>query len=635
MAETSHIKDQERERRQFTSRAVALFIFAVLGILVLVARMVQLQVIDYAKYSTRSEENRIQVQPLAPPRGLIFDRNGVLLADNRPVFTLELVAERIPDLDRLLDDLKKIVAISEQDLDSFHKRVSRPRRPFEPIPLKFVLSEEEIAALAVNRFRLPGVAVEAQLVRYYPHGPLMAHAVGSVRRMTEDDLRAFDPVQYSGTQFVGRLGVEHYYERSLHGEVGYQQVEIDARGRIRKVLEVQPAIAGEHITTQLDIRLQQVAKDALGDRRGAVIAIQPKTGGVLALVSSPGYDPNLFVTGMTNEQYRELTTSRDKPMFNRALNGKYAPGSTFKPVVGLAGLALGATTWEREIHDPGYFKIPGQARIYRDWSWTKANSGGQGTVNLHRAIYRSANVYFYDLGSRLDIDAWVRFAAQFGYGRNTTLDLPDASEGLLPTPIWKRGAKGMPWFPGDNVNLGIGQGDLLATPMQLATVAAVIANRGHFVRPRMFLSSDRALLENDPPPDMPDVVGVTPENWERMIDAMEDVVHRGNAGYHESGTAFPYIGQGLQYRMAGKSGTAQVVGIQQGETYDEKTLDEYQRKHAWFIAFAPADAPEIAVSVLVENGGGGSAFAAPVARKVIDAYLLDLLPRQGQQVANR
>jgi penicillin-binding protein 2 len=621
MAESGHIKDQERERHRFTSRAVALFLLALLGIFVLIGRMVQLQVLDYEKYSTRSEENRIQVQPLPPPRGLIFDRNGVLLADNRPVFTLELVAERVKDLDALLDDLRRIVAIADADIEAFRKRYARARRPFEPVPLKFVLTEEEIAAVAVNRFRLPGVVVEAQLVRHYPYADLVAHAVGSVRRVSEEDLKKLDPVAYSGTQFVGKLGVERFYERSLHGEVGYQQVEIDARGRIRKVLDVQPAVSGHHITVQLDVRLQQAAQAALGDRRGAIVAIEPATGGILALVSNPGYDPNGFVTGLSADDYRALTTARERPMFNRALNGQYAPGSTFKPIVGLAGLATGATTWERTIRDPGYFRIPGQKRQYRDWSWKRGNSGGQGIVDLHRAIYRSSNTYFYDLGYRMKIDDFVGFVAQFGYGRNTALDIVDASDGLLPNPQWKRGAKGEPWYPGDNVNIGIGQGDLLVTPLQLATAASIIANRGHFVRPRMLLSSDRPLLEDDPSVRESQIVGPTPSDWEKMVDAMEDVVHRTGA-YGQSGTAWYYIGQDIPYRMAGKSGTAQVVGIQQGEEYDEDILDEYQRKHAWFIAFAPADAPRIALAVLVENGGGGSAVAAPVARAVVDAYLL-------------
>jgi penicillin-binding protein 2 len=343
------------------------------------------------------------------------------------------------------------------------------------------------------------------------------------------------------------------------------------------------------------------------------------------MVSQPGYDPNLFVTGISDDQYRALVTSRDTPMFNRALNGQYAPGSTFKPVVALAGLSLGAADWEEEIIDNGSFRLPGQSRIYRDWSWTQGNSGGQGRVNLHRAIYRSSNVFFYNLASRMEIDDLAAFAGQFGVGRRMALDIPETSPGLLPNRLWKRGAKGLPWYPGDSVNIGIGQGDLLVTPLQLATLAATIANRGRTVRPRMLLASDRPLTEFDPPQPWPAVKGPSPDDWERLVDAMEAVVHRGDHGYRQNGTAWYYIGQDIPYRMAGKSGTAQVVEIRQGEEYNAEELDEYQRKHAWFIAFAPADDPVIALAVLVENGGGGSAVAAPVAREVIDAYLLPQL----------
>jgi penicillin-binding protein 2 len=622
MAASAQFKDPGREQQDFTGRAISLFLVALLAIFVLLARMIHLQVADYEKYRTRSDQNRIQVQPIAPPRGLIFDRNGALLADNQPVFTLALVAERITDLDALLAELRTMVELGDADVETFRKRFARRQRPYESVPLKVVLSEQEIAALAVNRFRLPGVVVEAQLVRHYPMGALMAHAIGSVRRISEDDLKTLDTVSYSATQFVGKLGVERVYENSLHGQVGYQQVETDARGRIRKVLSVQPPVAGQNLTLQLDTRLQTAATAALGTRRGAVVAIDPRTGGILAMVSNPGYDPNLFVTGMSPDVYKQLTGAREMPLFNRVTSGQYAPGSTFKPVVALAGLAHGATDWDRTINDHGYFKLPGQARIYRDWSWTRGNSGGQGIVNLTRAIYRSSNVYFYDLATRTGVDDLVSFAAQFGYGRNTSVDVADALPGRLPDRVWKRAAKGEPWYPGDTVNIGIGQGDLLVTPLQLATVASVLASRGHWIRPRLLLSSDEPLVEWDPPPPMPDITGISSEDWEHLVDAMEMVVHRGNLGYGQSGTAWAYIGQNIPYRMAGKSGTSQVVGIKQGETYNEKELSEFQRKHAWFIAFAPADAPEIALAVLVENGGGGSAVAAPVAREVVDAQLL-------------
>ncbi|MCZ6641286.1 MAG: penicillin-binding protein 2 [Gammaproteobacteria bacterium] len=625
MSPTLAIKDPVSERQSFGTRALTLFVIAAALLMGLVGRMVQLQVLEYDAYQMRSEENRIQVQALAPPRGLIYDRNGVLLAENRPVSSLALVRERIEDLDELIAELGTLVRIDDEDLEGFYQRLKRRRRPYEPIALKLNLDEEEIATLSVNRYRLPGVEVNTQLVRYYPQGAMLAHAVGSVRRVTEEDLRRLDPVRYSATKFIGKIGVERFYEQSLHGEVGYQQVETDAHGRIRQELDKKPPVAGQNITLHLDIRLQIAAYAALGQRRGAIVALDTRSGGVLAMVSNPGYDPNLFVAGISSEDYRALADSRATPMFNRAINGQYAPGSTFKPIVGLAGISLGLIDWEEQIEDRGWFKLSNQDRIYRDWSWKKDNSGGQGMVDLNRAIYRSSNVYFYNLVTRMDIDELAGFAAQFGIGQRTGVDIPDTSPGLLPDRLWKQGARGEVWYPGDTVNLAIGQGDLLVTPLQLAGMASIIANRGTRRRPRMLLSSDAPLVEFDPLPPLAPVRGPSPDDWERMVDAMEDVVHRGNKGYGQNGVAWAYIGQNIAYRMAGKSGTAQVVEIKQGEEYDEDELDEYSRKHAWFIAFAPADDPAIALAVLVENGGGGSSVAGPIAREVIDHFLLPQL----------
>ncbi|MCZ6619464.1 MAG: penicillin-binding protein 2 [Gammaproteobacteria bacterium] len=625
MSPSLSIKDSLSERRLFGARASALFVIATVLLLGLVGRMIQLQILQHDAYHTRSEANRIQVQPLAPRRGLIYDRNGVLLADNRPMLSLALVRERIADLDALIAELDTLVAISEEDLQGFRERLKRRRRPFEAVALKLNLSAREIATLAVNRHRLPGVEISKQLVRHYPLGAVLAHAVGSVRRITEQDLRRLDPIRYTATRFVGKIGVERFYEQSLHGEVGYQRVETDAHGRIRQELEKKPAVAGQNVTLHLDSRLQIAAAAALGQRRGAIVALDTRSGGVLAMVSNPGYDPNLFVTGISSRQYQALVDSRDTPLFNRAINGQYAPGSTFKPIVGLAGLSLGMVNWEEQIEDLGWFKLPNQNRIYRDWSWRKDNSGGQGLVDLNRAIYRSSNVYFYNLVMRMDIDQLSGFAAQFGIGQRIAVDIPDTSPGLLPNRLWKQGAKGEVWYPGDSVNMGIGQGDLLVTPLQMASIAAVFANRGIRRRPRMLLSSDRPLVEVDPLPPLPPVEGPSADDWERMVDAMEDVVHRGKMGYRQNGVAWAHIGRNISYRMAGKSGTAQVVEIKQGEEYDEEELDEYSRKHAWFIAFAPADDPAIALAVLVENGGGGSSVAAPIAREVIDHFLLPQL----------
>ncbi len=634
MASALSLNDPGSDRRNFVRRSAVLFAIAMLLIGVLVARLVQLQVIDHDTYQTRSDDNRIQVQPLPPPRGLIYDRHGVLLAENRPVSALALVSERVQDQDALVAELRKLVDIDEEDLANYRKRLKRKRRPYEAVTLREVLSEAESARLAVNRHRLPGVEVRTELKRHYPFGAVMAHAVGSVRRVTEEDLRRFDEADssnYSATEFIGRRGVERFYERSLHGEVGYQRVEINAHGRILKVLDIEPPKSGQDISLHLDSRLQIAATAALGERRGSVVAIDPKTGGILAMVSNPGYDPNLFVTGISSEQYQTMVNSLQTPLFNRAVNGQYSPGSTFKPVMGLAGISNGVITWDEQITDHGYFKLPNQDRIYRDWSWRQGGGGGQGIVDMNRAIYRSSNIYFYDLATRLSIDQIGSFARQFGIGRQLAVDVADASSGLMPDPIWKQGVKGEVWYPGDNVNVGIGQGDVLVTPLQLATMVSVIANRGRVLPPRMLKPEPGRLppLEFDPPQPLPDVIGPDPEDWERMVSSMEDVIHRGNRGfkdgYGQNGTAWAYIGRDIDYRMAGKSGTAQVVEIKQGEEYDEELLDEFKRKHAWFIAFAPADDPLIALAVLVENGGGGSSVAAPVAREVIDYYLLPQL----------
>ena len=615
------IKDPGREQEMFVGRAKTLFVIVVILFAVLIARMLTLQIVEHERYQLRADNNRTQIQTLAPSRGMIYDRNGRLLADNQTSFSLAVVAERVDDVDVLFSTIIEILSLGSEQVDRIQTELAKRRRPDSAVVILEALSEKQVALLAVNRHRLRGIEVISHLVRSYPMGALAAHAVGSVRRLNKEDLETVEPVQYSGSQFIGKRGVEAFYEKSLHGKVGYQKVETDAYGRVRRVLDVQGAQTGQNLTLHLDSELQAASVDALDGRRGAIVALDPLTGGVLAMVSEPSYDPNLFVSGMSSSQFRELTSSIYLPLFNRAVNGQYAPGSTFKPVVGLAGISSAITNWEETIEDKGWFKLPGQERVYRDWSWTKDNSGGQGEVNLNRAIYRSSNVYFYDLASRMEIGSLLGFAGQFGFGRNLALDIPEASSGLLPTPEWKRNVKNQPWYPGDSVNLGIGQGDLLATPLQMATVAATIANRGRVVRPKMLLSGDASIDATNSVDEPPRIVGLSEEDWESMVDSMEDVVHRGGKGFRGNGTAWAYIGQKIGYRMAGKSGTAQVVEINQGEVYDEEKLSEFRRKHAWFIAFAPVDNPTIAVAVLVENGGGGSSVAAPVAKAVIDAHL--------------
>ncbi|MAW46634.1 MAG: penicillin-binding protein 2 [Gammaproteobacteria bacterium TMED30] len=621
MAVALAIKDPNRERALIIRRAITFFVIIVLCLGVLAARFVQLQVYEHESYQYRSDKNRIQVQPLAPPRGLIFDRNGLLLADNRPSSALGIVVERVEDLEAMIQRVRGIVTLSEEQVEQFYQRVKRSRRPGEPVVLAENLSNADIAALAVDRHYLDGVKVITRLQRYYPQAGIAAHAVGSVRRMTEEDLRQVDPSRYRATQFVGKRGVEAYYESDLHGRPGFQQVETDAHGRVTRIIDIDPPSVGRNITLYLDAQLQRAAVNALGERRGAIVALDPKTGGVLALVSKPSYDPNQFVVGMSDSEFRALSESVYLPLFNRATNGQYAPGSTFKPVVGLAGIASGAMQWDTKIEDRGSFRLTGGEREYRDWSWTVDDSGGQGIVDLRKAIYRSSNVYFYDVASRLDIDYLARFAGEFGFGQNLAVDIRDASRGLVPDPEWKLGAKGEKWYQGDSVNLGIGQGDLLVTPLQIATYAAMIANRGRVVRPRMVMSGDDKSTASFAPLPSEQTSDLSAEDWQQIVAAMEDVVHLGGQGFRGNGTAWAYIGQSIGYRMAGKSGTAQVVEIRQGEEYDEEDLSEFRRKHAWFMAFAPVEDPQIALAVLVENGGGGSSVAAPVAKEVIDAYL--------------
>lgn len=622
MSEPLALKDHSGESRIFFERVAVGFGLLIVLTLVLVARLVYLQIIEHDKYSTLSDKNRIQVQSLPPIRGLIYDRNGELIADNIPSYSLTITAERTDGIDKTLDRLKTIVDISDDDIKAFKRRLKRRQRPFQSVPLLFKLTPKEIARIGVNKYDLPGVQIEASLVRHYPKGKLMAHAVGSVRRINEDDASKLDRVAYSGTDHIGKIGVEKYYEHALLGKVGYERVETDARGRIMKVLDSTPPIPGKNLVLTVDSSLQKAASDALGDRRGTVVAINPKTGGILALVSKPSYDPNLFVSGIDYKTYERLRDSPDHPLFNRAIQGQYEPGSTIKPFMGIAGLTSGVITPEFTIHDPGWFKLPGSERLYRDWNWTVEGYGGHGEVNLEKAIYRSCNVFFYTLATKLGVDRIHDYLNKFGFGSVTVIDLPEARRGLLPSREWKRGARGKPWYPGDTVNVGIGQGNILVTPLQLATAVAMIANRGKAIVPHM-LKTGVDDFDNPDVRHLKDVKGVPDAVWNLIIKAMTEVVNRGNMGYNENGTAWAYIGRDIPYTMAGKSGTAQVVGIAQGEEYDASELAPRERKHAWFIAFAPVEDPVIALAVLVENGGGGSKFAAPVARAVIDHYLLD------------
>jgi len=608
-------------------RASASAVVASFLILLLVARLFQLQIVEHERYATQATDNRLTTQTIPPPRGLIYDRNNNILASNRIVPSLAVIKENVDDIDNLLTNIHALVDFSAAEESSFRTRLENAKGD-ERVIIKRDLTDEQLAFEAVNRHRFGNILVITEILREYPHKALASHVVGSVRQITVEDLQQLDPVRYRGSKFVGRRGIEHYYENLLHGEIGLRQVEVNASGRVMSEISVDPATRGQTLTLHLDIELQRVADEALGDRRGAVVAIDPKSGGVLALVSKPSYDPNVFVTGLAGREYDQLSARADAPLFNRAIQGKYPPGSTIKPVLGMAGLAAGVIDWDLEFDDPrGEFRLPDSEKVWRDWNWKKSGVGGQGQVDLFRSIYRSSNIYYFHLGAVLDIDTFAAFLGQWGYGRNTSLDIFDADPGILPNNTWKQDNTGDSWYPGDNMNFVIGQGFTLVTPLQLATIATIFANRGKWVRPRLLLSSEQPVeLGQDYPP----VQGVAENEWERMIEALTAVVHRGHKGYLQNGLAWAHIGMDIPYQMAGKSGTAQVVAIPEGEEYDEELLPEDQRKHALFFGFAPVHDPVIAVATVIENGGGGSENAAPVVRRVIDSYLADIVAKNDE-----
>nr|WP_225779372.1 penicillin-binding protein 2 [Pseudomonas sp. Marseille-Q3773] len=609
MSQPIRLKDHEKDARLVRNRVVVGAVAIVLLVCVLIARLYYLQIIQYDYHSTLSENNRVHVQPIPPTRGLIFDRNGVIVADNRPSFSLSVTRERAGNWQEVLDNIVEVLELTPDDRALFEKRMRQGRRPFEPVPILFELNEEQIARVAVNQFRLPGVEVVAQLVRHYPQGAHFAHSVGYVGRINEKELKTLDPVNYSGTHHIGKTGIERFYEDALHGQVGYEEVETNARGRVLRVLKRTDPKPGKDIVLSLDIKLQEAAEAALGGRRGAVVALDPRTGEVLAMVSQPSFDPNLFVTGIGFKAYAELRDSIDRPLFNRVLRGLYPPGSTIKPAVAIAGLDSGVVNAGSRVFDPGYYQLPNYDHKYRNWNRT-----GDGWVDLDTAIMRSNDTYFYDLAHKMGIDRLSSYMNKFGIGQRVSLDMFEESAGLMPSREWKRATRRQAWFPGETLILGIGQGYMQATPLQLAQATALIANKGVWNRPHLAKT-----IEGQPPVDenpMDNIVLRDKSDWAKVTHGMEQVMHNARGTARKAAI-------GAQYRIAGKSGTAQVVAIKQGEKYDRNKLQERHRDHALFVAFAPADDPKIVVSVMVENGESGSGVAAPVVRQVMDAWLLD------------
>ena len=605
------LKDARTEKTIFARRAILASIFVAMLLFILAGHMAFLQVSQHEIYASKSDNNRVQLKPVAPIRGLIFDRNGILLAENLPSHNLTMVPERVKDMDYTLKLIDELVGLTEDEKAYFLKRSKQWRRPYEAVPLKYQLNEEAIAKLTVNSHFLPGVQVEAELVRHYPRGSDFAHVLGYVGQMNEKDKKRLDAVQYKATRRIGKIGIERYYQEMLHGDVGYQKVETNAQGRILKVLERESPKPGRHLVLNLDAELQRAAVKAFNGRRGSLVAMDPNTGGILSMVSSPSFDPNLFVNGISYKAYNALRDSLDVPLFDRSTRGQYPPGSTMKPFIGLGFLEEGVTSWQEKINDPGWYMLENDERVYRDW---KRDGHGE-HIGLRHAIIQSCDTYFYEMSFRTGIDSLNPFLSKFGFGQNTSLDVANALPALLPDRDWKKINRGRSWYAGDTLNLGLGQGYMLATPLQLATAMSVFAAKGKWNRAKLVKQIDgEPLLEESKPED---VVIKNPKDWDRMSRAMEGVIK------HYLGTA-KGLQKDLNYRLAGKTGTAQVVGIKQNEEYDSEALSERTRDHALFVSFAPVDDPKIAIAVVVENGESAGTTAGPIAKTVIDAYLESL-----------
>ncbi|MGM0542640.1 MAG: penicillin-binding protein 2 [Pseudomonadota bacterium] len=605
------LKNTEQELRIFRARALLAMVVVVALTSLLVGRLAYLQVVQHDVYSTRSEKNRVRVEPLPPNRGLIYDRNGVLLAENRPTYNLTLVRERAENVDETLELLVDLLDLNEEETSTFYERSQQWQRPFQPVLLASDLSEEQIARVAINRHQLPGVEVEAQLLRYYPDAEVTAHALGFVGRINAEEVENLDATRYAGTHFIGKTGIERFYEDELHGQAGLRKVETNARGRVLRELGRTDPVPGKDLTLTLDKSLQMLAYELMDGRRGSIVAIEPGSGEILAMVSTPGFDSNQFVTGIDRASYQALQENLDLPLFNRAIRGHYPPGSTIKPFLALGGLADGAITPDTTINDPGYYQLPNDSRRYRNWlRW------GHGRVDLERSLAVSNNTFYYSLAHEMGIDSLHEQMSNFGFGRRVAHDVQSESSGLMPSREWKRERFNQPWYPGETLSVGIGQGYWQVTPLQLASATATLANRGEWVKPRLARRIGDSPVERDLP-DTPEDINLAQDDWwDSVFSGMEKVVSG------SEGTA-RRTGQGLEYRMGGKSGTAQVFSLGQDQRYDADELEERLRDHALFIAFAPIEDPQIAVAVIVENAGGGSTHAAHLARAMTDEWLLD------------
>lgn len=619
MKKRVEFKNHQREIFHFQLRLVVSIGFVLVLLAVLLVRFVYLQLVRHNYYQTLAESNRIAVVPIVPNRGLILDRNGVVLARNYSGYTLEINQNKTADMEATINELSKLVEITPKDRKRFKKLLAESH-DFETLVIRNRLSDEEVARFAAQQYRFPAVEIKARLFRDYPFGAKTSHLIGYIGRINDADFAQLEEndlaSNYRGSDYIGKTGLEQSYESDLHGTTGIEQVEVDAGGRAVRMLSHTAPVSGNTLVLSVDAKLQEIAEQSFGNYRGALVAIDPNNGEVLAFVSKPGYDPNPFIDGIDTQSWDELNNSPDVPLNNRALRGQYPPGSTIKPFMALAGLNFHTRTPEQTISDPGVYYLPGSSRQYRDWK-----AGGHGSVNLFKAIQVSCDTYFYGLATEMGIDNISSFLSRFGFGKKTGLDLEGETSGLLPSQEWKTKRYQQIWYPGDTVSVGIGQGYSLVTPMQLAFATATLANNGVAYKPhlvkevRSSLSSNNRFIAKDPLYDL------------NIPPAQLDLVRRAMVAVTQPGGTAVYASLGAPYHIAGKTGTAQVVAMKQGEKYDAKNVDERLRDHAWFIAYAPAEKPQIALVVLAENGGHGGGTSAPIARKVMDYYLLGKVPK--------
>ncbi len=621
----TEFKNTERELHLFRLRLGAAVAFVILAFALLLARLVDLQIVRHSQFAAQAEENRISVVPIPPNRGLILDRNGVVLARNYSAYTLEITPARVADLDATIDALSAVIEIQTRDRKRFRK-VLEESKGLESVPIRTRLTDDEVARFAAQHYRFPGVEIQARLFRQYPLNEVAAHVIGYIGRKSQRDIDALSDREdregidllsnYQGTDYIGKEGLEKRYEEYLHGTTGYEEVETSAGGHAVRTLSSTPAVAGNNLILSLDVKLQQVAEEAFGDRRGALVAIEPDSGDVLAFVSEPSFDPNLFVEGIDSQNWDALNNSPDKPLINRPLTGAYPPGSTFKPFLALAALENGKRTPQWGFNDPGYFMFAGHR--FRD-----DKEGGHGYVDMYRSIVASCDTYYYMLANEMGIDAIASFMKPFGFGQITGIDLDGERPGVLPSPEWKKryfkGAEQQRWYAGDTVSIGIGQGYNAYTPLQMAHAIATLANDGVVMTPHLVKSiensktGERTLTV----PTASFRIDIKSQNLQTIRDALVGVNKEGT-----SAVAF----KGAAYTSGGKTGTAQLFQVKENEKYREGKVAERLRDHAWFIAYAPADHPRIAVAVLVENGGFGAQAAAPIARQLFDYYLLGKKP---------